>query len=108
MLNFIYFFLSGRIFPSDRQESWQHKKAKRISLNKSAVFLKGNVDKCVSIIESLDQGHLHPKLEVPGLTGPVRALNLGLLFVGGEHSRKEPFRQLVNGYSKLLHMSPRQ
>ncbi len=25
----------------------------------------------------------------------------------GEHSRKEPFEQLVNGYSEHLHMSPR-
>ncbi len=28
--------------------------------------------------------------------------------VGGEHSRKEPFEQLVNSYSEHLHMSPRQ
>jgi hypothetical protein len=48
-------------------------------------------------MERLDQGHLHPKLEVPGLTCPC---------VGGEHSRKEPSRQLVNSYSELLHMAP--
>jgi hypothetical protein len=27
--------------------------------------------------------------------------------VGSEHSRKEPFEQLVNGYSEHLHMSSR-
>ncbi len=27
--------------------------------------------------------------------------------MGSEHSRKEPFEQLVNGYSEILHMSPR-
>jgi hypothetical protein len=27
--------------------------------------------------------------------------------VGGEHSRKEPFEQLVNSYSEHLHMSAR-
>jgi hypothetical protein len=27
--------------------------------------------------------------------------------VGGEHSRKEPFEQLVNSYSEYLHMSAR-
>jgi hypothetical protein len=45
-------------------------------------------------MERLDQGHLHPKLEVPELTGPGRELNPGLPR-GGEHSRKEPFEQLV-------------
>jgi hypothetical protein len=28
--------------------------------------------------------------------------------VGGEHSRKEPFEQLVNSYLEHLHMSVRQ
>ncbi len=27
--------------------------------------------------------------------------------VGGEHSRKEPFEQLVNSYLEHLHMRPR-
>jgi hypothetical protein len=45
-------------------------------------------------MERLDQGHLHPKLEIPGLT------------VGGEHSKNEPFEQLVNSYLEHLHMSP--
>jgi hypothetical protein len=50
----------------------------------------------------LDQGHLHPKLEVPGLTCPGPESNLGL---EGQHSRKEPFEQLVNRYSEHLHMN---
>jgi hypothetical protein len=54
----------------------------------------------VSTIERLDQSHHCPNLEVPGLTRPGR--------VGSENSRKEPSRQLVNGYSEHLHMSLRQ
>ncbi len=49
--------------------------------------------------ERLDQGHLHPKLEVPGLAR-VSA-------VGGEHSRKEPLEQLVNSYLEHLDMNAR-
>jgi len=56
-------------------------------------------------MERLYQDHLHPKLEVPELTYPGRESNPA---VGGEHSRKEPFEQLVNDYSEHLHMSPRQ
>jgi hypothetical protein len=61
-------------------------------------------------MERLDQGHLHPKLEAPGLTCPGRDSNPGRAScVRGEHSRKEPSRQLVNNYrcSEHLHMSPR-
>ncbi len=41
-------------------------------------------------IERLDQGHLYPNLEVPGLTCPGRESN-----PGSEHSRKEPSRHLI-------------
>jgi hypothetical protein len=34
-------------------------------------------------LKRLDQGHLHPKLEVPGLTCPGRESNPG--FAGGRH-----------------------
>jgi hypothetical protein len=48
----------------------------------------------VTTIERLDQGHLYPNLEVPGLICPGRESNPG--FQGGsEHSRKEPSRHLV-------------
>jgi hypothetical protein len=57
-------------------------------------------------MERLDQGHLHPKLEVPGLTVPARNL-IRASCVGSEHSRKEPSRLLVSIYSEHLHMSPR-
>ncbi len=52
--------------------------------------------------ERLDQGHLHPKLEVPGLTCLSRESN-----PGGEHSRKEPFKQLVNSYSENIYIGAR-
>ncbi len=55
------------------------------------------------ILKRLDQGHLHSKLEVPGLTCPGRELNPGL-HGGGRHSRKELFEQLVNSYLEHLHM----
>ncbi len=58
-------------------------------------------------MERLDQGHLHPKQEVPGLTFPSRESNMGL--PGGWraiYSRKEPFQQLVIIYSKHIHFSP--
>jgi hypothetical protein len=45
----------------------------------------------VTTMKTLDQGHPHPKLEVPGLRFLSRAFVLG-----GEHSREEPFEQLVN------------
>jgi hypothetical protein len=63
----------------------------------------GYVERC-NILERLDQSHLYPNLEVPGLTCPGRESNPGL----SEHSRKEPSRQLVNRYLEHLHMSPRQ
>jgi hypothetical protein len=52
-------------------------------------------------MKRLDQGHLPPKLEVPGLTCSSRESN------PGELSRKEPFEQLVNSYPEhlQLHMS---
>jgi hypothetical protein len=43
-------------------------------------------------MERLDQGYLHTKLEVQGLTCPGLESNRA----GGEHSRKEPFDQLAN------------
>ncbi len=48
-------------------------------------------------MKSLDQGHLHPKLEVPRLNR-IRAS-----VVGGEHSSKELF-----GTYSYIHMCPRQ
>ncbi len=58
-------------------------------------------------MKRLDQGHLHSKLEVPGLTCHGRESNPGFAPLG-EHSRKDPFEQLVNSYSERLHMSTRQ
>ncbi len=56
--------------------------------------------------QRLDQSHLYPNLEVPGLTH-VMARNWTLASrVWSKHSRKESSRQLVNGYSEHLHMSP--
>ncbi len=46
-------------------------------------------------MQRLDQGHLHPKLEVPRLTCPGRESNLGLLG-GVEHSRKETLEQVMD------------
>jgi hypothetical protein len=43
-------------------------------------------------MERFDQGHLHLKLEVPGLTCSGQESNS----VGGKHSRKEPFEQLIH------------
>jgi hypothetical protein len=54
----------------------------------------------------LNQGQLYPKLEVSRVIQYVSAENRIESAVGGEHSRKEPFRQLVNSYSE--HMNPRQ
>ncbi len=50
-------------------------------------------------MKRLDQGHLHPKLEVPGLTCPGLELNPGLY--SGRRAL-EPFEQLVNSYLKHL------
>jgi hypothetical protein len=45
-------------------------------------------------MKRLDQGHLHPKLEVPRLT--CRGLETNPASeVGGEHSRIEPFEHLM-------------
>ncbi len=46
----------------------------------------------VTTMKRLDQGHLYPELEVPGLTSQP----------GIKH---EPLEQLVNSYSEHLHMS---
>jgi hypothetical protein len=54
-------------------------------------------------MKRLYHGHLHPKLEVPGLTGNRTRAST----VGGEHSRKEPSEQLVISCSEHLHMSER-
>jgi hypothetical protein len=45
------------------------------------------------IMARLDQGHLHPKLEVPRLTCPGRESD------PGPHSSKELSEQRVNSYS---------
>jgi hypothetical protein len=47
----------------------------------------------VTYMKRLDQGQLHPKLEVPRLTCPCGDRTLSSTF-GGEHSRKEPCEQL--------------
>jgi hypothetical protein len=58
-------------------------------------------------MKRLDQGHLHSKLEVPGLTSPSRKSTQAST-VGGEHSRKELFTQLGNSYSEHIHICARQ
>jgi hypothetical protein len=45
-------------------------------------------------MERLDQGDLHSKLEVLRVTCPSRESNPASI-MGGEHSRKEPFEQLI-------------
>jgi hypothetical protein len=57
-------------------------------------------------MKRLVQGHLHPKLEVPGPTCPGRESNTGL-HGGSRALKKEPFEQLVNSYSEHPHMSAR-
>jgi hypothetical protein len=74
-----------------------------ISTCKSAHSLSNWTDQVgVTPRKRLDQGHLHPKLEVPGLKCPSWAST-----VGAKHYRKEQFEQLVNCYSEHLHMSAR-
>ncbi len=46
-------------------------------------------------MKRLDQGHLHSKLEDPGLTCPGNRTRTST--VGGEHSRKELFEKLGTG-----------
>jgi hypothetical protein len=74
-----------------------------ITTGSSGVDLK---EKKLNIMKTLGQGHLHPGMSrdrhVPaGIRTRASA-------VGGEHFKKEPFEQLVNGYSEHPHMSPRQ
>jgi hypothetical protein len=45
-------------------------------------------------MKGLDQGHLHPKLEVLRLTYLCRQSKPGLV-EGGEHFRKKPFEDLL-------------
>ncbi len=52
-------------------------------------------------MKRLNQGHLHSKLEVPGLSRLGTEHEHG----GGNHSRKERFEKLVNSYWENLHMS---
>ncbi len=66
-----------------------------ISTCKSAHSLSNRTDhNGVTTMKRLDQGHLHPKLEVPVLTCPGQESNPASS-VGGEYSRKEPFKQLT-------------
>ncbi len=58
----------------------------------------------VTTIERLDQCHLYPNLEVPGLTCPGRESNPGPPR-GKRSLLKSPSRQLVNSYSEHLHMN---
>jgi hypothetical protein len=51
-------------------------------------------------MKRLDQGHLHPKLEVQRLIYPAGNRTRASA-VGGEHSRKEPFRQLCIAIWKI-------
>ncbi len=60
-----------------------------------------------NVIERHDQGHLHPKVEVPGLTCSSGDQTWASA-VGGKRSRKEPFDQPVNGYLEHLHIIKRQ
>jgi hypothetical protein len=57
-------------------------------------------------MKRLDQDHLHSKLEVRGLTCSSWEWNPASK-LGGEHYRKEPFKQLINSYLKHLHMNVR-
>ncbi len=58
------------------------------------------------LMERLDQGIFHPKLDVLRLPWFGRELNPAFV-VDGEHSRKEPLIQHVNGFSEHQHMSAR-
>ncbi len=52
-------------------------------------------------MKRLDKGHLHPKLEVPGLTCPGRESNPRASTVGGEHSRKKTFEHLLTAIRNI-------
>jgi hypothetical protein len=63
-------------------------------------------------MDRLDQGHLHPKLEVLRLTSLGWETNLGFT-LGGERSSKELLEQHIDSYSfgtstLCVHMRPRQ
>jgi hypothetical protein len=60
------------------------------------VFKVHNINMAWFNITRLDEGHLHSKLEVPGRTDMSWPESKPGLHVRGEHSRKEPFEQLVN------------
>jgi hypothetical protein len=59
-------------------------------------------------MERLDQGHLHPKLEVPGLTCPGRDSNSGLLRGMRALEKSHPDSLLIAIQNFFLHMSLRQ
>jgi hypothetical protein len=63
----------------------------------------------VTTLKRLDQGHLHPNLEVPRLTRPGLESKPGILSGRQTLQKIAPFlEQLVNSYLKRLHVSPRQ
>ncbi len=79
--------------------------AKTSGTCKSAYSLSSRTEHVrVTTMKSLNQGHLHPKLEVPRLTCPSRD-GTQASALGGIHSRKDPFKQLVDSYLEQLHMS---
>jgi hypothetical protein len=53
-------------------------------------------------MKRLDQGHLHPKLEIQDRHVPYVNRSRASA-VGGKHSGKEPFEQHVNNCSEHLH-----
>ncbi len=55
------------------------------------------------LLKTLDQGHLHSQLEVPGLTCPSRESNPGPPRWEASTPEKEPFEQLVNSYSEPIY-----
>jgi hypothetical protein len=69
-------------------------------INDVSYFCQQNIH----FMKRLEPGHLRPKLQVPEPTCPGRERTQASA-VGGEHSKKEPFEQLVNSYSEHLHMS---
>jgi hypothetical protein len=61
-----------------------------------AFTVKQDRSRRVPTMKTLDQGHLHSKLEVRGLT--CARIRTQASTVGGEHFRIKPFEQLVNSY----------